>query len=134
MLGQSTRSLPRDRCNSYAKSIHVVYDLDGEMVASLYSHCTHLDVALPLDDAMLCDRTSTISGSPSSRPSALTRTDCSIGGFTVGRWNRDTTDRRICVDSDRAGGAVLVASGPLRCRGVERGTPNGSRRHRRRVR
>ena len=35
-------------CNSYVKTIYIGYDIDGEMVAALYSHSDHIEVALAL--------------------------------------------------------------------------------------
>ena len=35
-------------CNSYVKTIYIGYDIDGEMVAALYSHSDHVEVALAL--------------------------------------------------------------------------------------
>jgi hypothetical protein len=35
-------------CSSYVKTIYIGYDIDGEMVAALYSHSDHLEVALAL--------------------------------------------------------------------------------------
>ena len=35
-------------CNSYVKTIYVGYDIDGEMVAALYGHADHVEVALAL--------------------------------------------------------------------------------------
>ncbi len=35
-------------CNSYVKTIYIGYDIDGEMVAALYGHADHVEVALAL--------------------------------------------------------------------------------------
>ena len=35
-------------CSSYVKTIYIGYDIDGEMVAALYSHSDHIEVALAL--------------------------------------------------------------------------------------
>lgn len=35
-------------CNSYVKTIYIGYDLDGEMVAALYGHADHVELALAL--------------------------------------------------------------------------------------
>ena len=35
-------------CESYVKTIYVGYDVDGEMVAALYAHSDHVEVALAL--------------------------------------------------------------------------------------
>jgi hypothetical protein len=35
-------------CNSYVKTIYIGYDIDGEMVAALYGHAGHVEVALAL--------------------------------------------------------------------------------------
>jgi hypothetical protein len=35
-------------CNSYVKTIYIGYDVDGEMVAALYGHADHVEVALAL--------------------------------------------------------------------------------------
>ena len=35
-------------CNSYVKTIYIGYDIDGEMVAALYGHSDHVEVALAL--------------------------------------------------------------------------------------
>ena len=35
-------------CNSYVKTIYIGSDLDGEMVAALYGHTDHVEVALAL--------------------------------------------------------------------------------------
>jgi hypothetical protein len=35
-------------CNSYVKTIYIGYDIDGEMVAALYGHANHVEVALAL--------------------------------------------------------------------------------------
>lgn len=37
-------------CESYVKTIYIGYDLDGEMVAALYAHADHLEVALALPE------------------------------------------------------------------------------------
>lgn len=35
-------------CNSYVKTIYIGYDIDGEMVAALYGHAGHVELALAL--------------------------------------------------------------------------------------
>ena len=35
-------------CKSYVKTIYIGYDIDGEMVAALYGHADHVEVALAL--------------------------------------------------------------------------------------
>ena len=35
-------------CSSYVKTIYIGYDVDGEMVAALYGHSDHVEVALAL--------------------------------------------------------------------------------------
>jgi len=35
-------------CNSYVKTIYIGYDIGGEMVAALYGHADHVEVALAL--------------------------------------------------------------------------------------
>lgn len=37
-------------CSSYVKTIYIGYDLDGEMVAALYAHSDHVEVALALPE------------------------------------------------------------------------------------
>jgi hypothetical protein len=37
-------------CSSYVKTIYVGYDLGGEMVAAMYGHSTHLEIALALPE------------------------------------------------------------------------------------
>lgn len=37
-------------CTSYVKTIYVGYDLNGEMVAALYPHSDHLEIALAVDE------------------------------------------------------------------------------------
>lgn len=37
-------------CSSYVKTIYVGYDIDGEMVAALYGHGSHLEIALALPE------------------------------------------------------------------------------------
>ena len=37
-------------CTSYVKTIYIGYDIDGEMVAALYAHTDHVEVALALDE------------------------------------------------------------------------------------
>ena len=43
-------ALVREGCNSYVKTIYIGYDLDGEMVAALYPHAGHVEIALALDE------------------------------------------------------------------------------------
>ena len=35
-------------CSSYVKTIYIGYDIDGEMVAALYGHSDHVEIALAL--------------------------------------------------------------------------------------
>ena len=35
-------------CSSYVKTIYIGYDIDGEMVAALYGHADHVELALAL--------------------------------------------------------------------------------------
>jgi hypothetical protein len=37
-------------CTSYVKTIYVGYDIGGEMVAALYAHADHVEVALALPE------------------------------------------------------------------------------------
>jgi len=37
-------------CASYVKTIYVGYDIGGEMVAALYGHADHVELALALDE------------------------------------------------------------------------------------
>jgi hypothetical protein len=37
-------------CSSYVKTIYIGYDIDGEMVAALYGHADHIEVALALPE------------------------------------------------------------------------------------
>ena len=37
-------------CTSYVKTIYVGYDHDGEMVAALYGHSDHVEIALALPE------------------------------------------------------------------------------------
>jgi|694.fasta_scaffold148095_1 hypothetical protein len=37
-------------CVSYVKTIYIGYDIDGEMVAALYGHIDHVEVALALPE------------------------------------------------------------------------------------
>jgi len=37
-------------CASYVKTIYVGYDIGGEMVAALYGHVDHVELALALDE------------------------------------------------------------------------------------
>ncbi len=38
-------------CSSYVKTIYVGYDIGGEMVAALYGHSDHLEIALALEES-----------------------------------------------------------------------------------
>ena len=50
-LASSIHELFRtQKCSSYVKTIYVGYDIDGEMVAALYGHADHVEVALALDE------------------------------------------------------------------------------------
>lgn len=42
-------------CASYVKTIYVGYDIGGEMVAALYGHADHLELALALDEGHPAD-------------------------------------------------------------------------------
>jgi hypothetical protein len=46
-------------CGSYVKTIYIGYDIGGEMVAALYGHADHVEIALALpddlEDPMLVD-------------------------------------------------------------------------------
>jgi len=37
-------------CASYVKTIYIGYDIEGEMVAALYAHADHLEIALALPE------------------------------------------------------------------------------------
>ena len=37
-------------CVSYVKTIYIGYDIDGEMVAALYGHVDHIEIALALPE------------------------------------------------------------------------------------
>ena len=37
-------------CVSYVKTIYIGYDIDGEMVAALYGHSNHVEIALALPE------------------------------------------------------------------------------------
>ena len=37
-------------CSAYVKTIYVGYDFEGEMVAALYGHADHVEVAIALDE------------------------------------------------------------------------------------
>ena len=37
-------------CESYVKTIYIGYDIDGEMVAALYGHIDHVEIALALPE------------------------------------------------------------------------------------
>ena len=37
-------------CVSYVKTIYIGYDIDGEMVAALYGHSDHVEIALALPE------------------------------------------------------------------------------------
>jgi hypothetical protein len=37
-------------CVSYVKTIYIGYDIDGEMVAALYGHTDHVEIALALPE------------------------------------------------------------------------------------
>jgi hypothetical protein len=37
-------------CSSYVKTIYIGYDVGGEMVAALYGHADHVEVALAVSD------------------------------------------------------------------------------------
>ena len=57
-LNETTRSLAvvaheafaSEGCSSYVKTIYIGYDIDGEMVAALYGHADHVEVALALPE------------------------------------------------------------------------------------
>src|ERR1035441_5420776 len=37
-------------CESYIKTIYIGYEIDGDMVAALYAHADHVEIALALDE------------------------------------------------------------------------------------
>jgi hypothetical protein len=37
-------------CDSYIKTIYIGYEIDGNMVAALYAHADHIEIALALDE------------------------------------------------------------------------------------
>jgi len=53
--------LVNNGCNSYVKTIYIGYEIDGEMVAALYGHSNHIEMALALPEdaegAILIDAT-----------------------------------------------------------------------------
>lgn len=57
-MGKRIRSLATDLhdvllnlgCVSYVKTIYIGYDIDGEMVAALYGHSDHVEIALALPE------------------------------------------------------------------------------------
>jgi hypothetical protein len=57
-LNETTRGLAAithelfgsEGCSSYVKTIYIGYDIDGEMVAALYGHADHVEVALALPE------------------------------------------------------------------------------------
>ena len=42
-------------CVSYVKTIYIGYDIDGEMVAALYGHTDHVEIALALPENAVGD-------------------------------------------------------------------------------
>lgn len=44
------KALISEGCASYVKTIYVGYDIDGEMVAALYGHSDHVEIALALPE------------------------------------------------------------------------------------
>ena len=58
-LGKRVQALARqldallmdEGCNSYVKTIYIGYDIGGEMVAALYGHADHVEVALALPES-----------------------------------------------------------------------------------
>ena len=48
-------ALLRLGCTSYVKTIYVGYDVEGEMIAALYAHVDHVEVALALPEDT-CDK------------------------------------------------------------------------------
>lgn len=44
------RELSRLGCESYVKTIYVGYEISGVMIAALYPHPDHLEIALALDE------------------------------------------------------------------------------------
>jgi hypothetical protein len=42
-------------CVSYVKTIYIGYDIDGEMVAALYGHPDHIEIALALPENAVGD-------------------------------------------------------------------------------
>jgi hypothetical protein len=53
--------LDTEGCKSYVKTIYIGYEINGQMVAALYAHTNHLEVALALPEdavgALLIDAT-----------------------------------------------------------------------------
>lgn len=43
--------LMEEGCNSYVKTIYIGYDIAGEMVAALYGHADHVELALALSES-----------------------------------------------------------------------------------
>ncbi len=39
-----------DGCSSYVKTIYIGYDIDGDVVAALYGHADHVEVALAVSE------------------------------------------------------------------------------------
>lgn len=48
--------LAGEECASYVKTIYVGYEIDGDMVAALYAHPQHLEIALALPEDVLGDK------------------------------------------------------------------------------
>ena len=50
LASASNQVLIGQGCAAYVKTIYIGYDIDGEMVAALYAHADHLEVALALPE------------------------------------------------------------------------------------
>lgn len=58
-LGKKISRIARDThellansgCSSYVKTIYIGYDFDGQMIAALYAHADHIEVAIALSDS-----------------------------------------------------------------------------------
>ena len=50
LAGAAHEVLDNEGCASYVKTIYIGYEIDGQMVAALYAHTDHLEVALALPE------------------------------------------------------------------------------------
>lgn len=58
-IGKKVNRIARDAhellvnngCSSYVKTIYIGYDFDGQMIAALYAHADHVEVAVALSDS-----------------------------------------------------------------------------------